>query len=137
VAVCQQYQYSAYGYNLGLADGVQFDGSLFATYRSVPSSDGLFRSTNIKLICHESTYGRFELVGENSRLFYSFKLYPLCACPGKYQGYISTSINVGTCTCGDQRGETPINLHALNNPISIYKTKHHHHQQCIAILVLL
>lgn len=85
---------------LGLADRTQFEyinGSLFATYRNVPSPDGLLRSTNIELICDESTYGRFELVGENSRLFYTFKLYSLC------QKYLSTCINVDTCTCGDPR----------------------------------
>ena len=118
VAVCQQYQYSAYGYNL---DGVQFEyinGSLFAAYHNVPSPDGLLRSTYIELICDESIYGRFELVGEDSWLLYTFKLYSLRACPGKCQRYVSSCINVNTCTCADPRGEIPINLHALDSPTS-------------------
>ena len=122
VALCQKSADGKYAYNLGKAEDVQFEynnGSVFAVYYNVTTPDDAgksLRTSKIELICDESTYGRFEFIAESVVAMYSFKLYSMCACPGRCKKEITDCINLDSCTCGKPDGSIPINLHVLSNP---------------------
>ena len=84
VALCQMRNDSIYAFNLGKAEDLQFtyiNGSVFAVYaNALTPEDGYKRTSEIELVCDESTYGRFEFVGEPVATMYKFKLSILCVC---------------------------------------------------------
>ena len=121
VALCQKKTVgSEHAFNLGKAEDVQFkyvNGSVFAVYANAKTpNDGYLRSSEIELICDESTFGRFEFVGEPTLVMYKFKLYSLCACPGRCKKNITDCTNVDSCSCEKPDGSYSINLHPLDNP---------------------
>ena len=124
VALCQKSADGKYAYNLGKAEDVQFEydnGSVFAVYYNVttPGDKGESKRTSrIELICDENTYGRFEFIAEPVTAMYKFKLYSLCACPGRCRKELEGCVNTDSCTCEKPDGSVPINLHALSNPSS-------------------
>jgi len=48
---------------------------------------------------------------------YKFKLYSLCACPGRCKKNITDCVKIDSCTCEKSTGSIPINLHALDNTV--------------------
>ena len=121
VALCQKSRTLDSAANLGTASDAQFEyrnGSVFVVYEDIKTKNGFIRSTEIELICDKTTYGRLEFIVEYSRFYYKFRLFSLCACPGKCQNYISDCMNTDACTCEDPRGNIIFNLHSLDNPTS-------------------
>ena len=121
VALCQKSKDSKYAYSLGKAEDVEFKyttGSVFAVYHDATTpNDGYTRSSEIELVCDETTYGKLEFIAEPVTAFYKFRLYSVCACPGRCRSnHTMDCINIDSCTCETTNGLTPINLHALDKP---------------------
>ena len=121
VALCQQKNNgSEHAFNLGKAEDSQFNyknGSVFAVYANAKTpNDGYERSSEIELVCDESTFGRFEFIAEPTLTTYKFKFYSLCACPGRCRKNITDCVNLDSCTCEKPDGSNSINLHSLDSP---------------------
>ena len=121
VALCQKKTSgSGYAFNLGKAEDSHFNysnGSVFTIYTNAKTpNDGLGRSSEIELICDESTFGRFEFIAEPTPTMFKFKFYSLCACPGRCKRNITDCVGLDSCTCEKPDGSHSINLHPLDNP---------------------
>lgn len=106
--------------DLGNVKTVEFvyeDNSLFAVYKSlVKDKYGNSRISEVELVCDKSEeFGRFEYISEPIRLYYMFKLYTKCACPGMCPSQ-AECITKDSCTCEMSDGSGTINLHSLDNP---------------------
>ncbi|XP_065887482.1 cation-independent mannose-6-phosphate receptor-like isoform X2 [Dysidea avara] len=119
VAMCQVSRNSGNGFSLGKTNDVQFKydkGSVFAVYENIKSNDGYTRTTEIELVCDKTIYGRLEFIVEYSRRGYIFKLYSMCACPGRCgNSAISSCENIDACTCWEPNAIDRFNLHPLDS----------------------